>query len=814
MSTSLLTSVNQSRARSLVTHQRAKDSVYGAKDFANVSSGGGSSLSEALSSRSGVDQYGVFRNWVYVCINSISARIGGQPIRVGRIEGAEANPERRVRPDGLKIPSFVKEVSAAIEVLVDHPLLDLLASPNPVQRKRELLFMMVANLYLTGESYLLRDGEPSEDGESDVSVWAIPTAWVKPIHEGGMFSAYRISFGNNESEAKIFPAEAVSRTYFPDPANLKAALAPVKAIMTPIRTDAHIQQSQEAMFKNGIYPRIALKAGGYPSPDGTSAGDRRAVLTSSQRKQLTHTIRTLYAGVSNYGEPLIFDGIIDDIVKLSSTPEEMDWLSSGAQIKDRIFQAFGVNPIVVGAITPANKAQAVEAEKNLCSQVVNPLINAISESLTEFLGPVYDPETRLKIWIEECHPVDEDLKLKKWDIARRNEDVTRNEYRAEVLNMPPEEQTEGRSRLLDLAPTMGAISSVVGQVNQGRMTIDQGAETLMLTLQISEEQAMRLVSGGDTLPQPEPDTFASTDAPIKKLSDLKGQLRKCDLKSISLLQQGNAEKAVVDVSSKIIASQVSSIVTEMGKLESKNGPKARRKNSEDEANVILDMVFRPVDHVEPMMKAYIPIYTRMIAEGAITEAELHNLVSTGKAVEFDFSTLLEEGISPDLPDWVADAAKIEMQKIFEQPYWLKIPEATRGNAFTILNNGILKGDSIAEMARAISKKMGLEYTLARGRAIARTETSAALNAGHVAGIKHVEEETGIVTGKEWLSVLGTTTRDDHAALDGVQVLTADGLFNLGGTEVPYPSHFALPPGQRINCQCTVISTMIVDNLAE
>ena len=54
----------------------------------------------------------------------------------------------------------------------------------------------------------------------------------------------------------------------------------------------------------------------------------------------------------------------------------------------------------------------------------------------------------------------------------------------------------------------------------------------------------------------------------------------------------------------------------------------------------------------------------------------------------------------------------------------------------------------------------------------------------------------------WLSVLGDTTRDTHAALDGVPA-NENGMWDLAGYMVPWPSHTSLPAGERCNCMCTI-----------
>jgi hypothetical protein len=65
-------------------------------------------------------------------------------------------------------------------------------------------------------------------------------------------------------------------------------------------------------------------------------------------------------------------------------------------------------------------------------------------------------------------------------------------------------------------------------------------------------------------------------------------------------------------------------------------------------------------------------------------------------------------------------------------------------------------------------------------------------------------EAGQFINKSWLSVLGNTTRDAHADLDGVMA-DADGLWDLNGVKIPWPGHVSLPASDRCNCQCTIVT---------
>ena len=58
-------------------------------------------------------------------------------------------------------------------------------------------------------------------------------------------------------------------------------------------------------------------------------------------------------------------------------PTEMDFLDSGnGHQESRIFQAFGVNPIIVGEIQGANRAQAAVAEASVLLQRHQPTADA------------------------------------------------------------------------------------------------------------------------------------------------------------------------------------------------------------------------------------------------------------------------------------------------------------------------------------------------------------------------------------------------------------------------------------------------------
>ena len=167
-------------------------------------------------------------------------------------------------------------------------------------------------------------------------------------------------------------------------------------------------------------------------------------------------------------------------------------------------------------------------------------------------------------------------------------------------------------------------------------------------------------------------------------------------------------------------------------------------------------------------------------------------------VSFDFVSEYPEWMKQDIVDYLHES--------FGEEYWLDINKTSAGTVDKILELGTQEGWSVNKVAREIVQQAGSpKFTLQRGKMIARTEMGHALNSARVRGMDAFMEQIGkeLPMKKTWLSVLGTTTRDSHAHLDGVPA-NEKGVWEIAGVEARWPSDSRLPAGERINCQCTVV----------
>lgn len=163
----------------------------------------------------------------------------------------------------------------------------------------------------------------------------------------------------------------------------------------------------------------------------------------------------------------------------------------------------------------------------------------------------------------------------------------------------------------------------------------------------------------------------------------------------------------------------------------------------------------------------------------------------------------------ELPPWMKKNIVQRLNESFQQDYWAKISEATAGDAEMWLTKGLQEGWSIRDMAQRMAYSFQEEtgkYAMRRAENIARTESGNALNGARKGVMDQLAEDLGdrVPMKAVWMSVLGNTTRDSHAALDGVPA-DKNGMWYLGGVNVPWPGHYSLPPSERCNCQCSIVT---------
>jgi len=198
-------------------------------------------------------------------------------------------------------------------------------------------------------------------------------------------------------------------------------------------------------------------------------------------------------------------------------------------------------------------------------------------------------------------------------------------------------------------------------------------------------------------------------------------------------------------------------------------------------------------------------------KGKTTATEWLDLFTIENATETVFDTPYGEvpiQLGTEIPEYYKREIENRLRETFYQDYWEKVNETTLADITKYLENGIQEGQSIEQIARNIETELIEQgrYGRQRARTIARTESGNALNGARNIAMDSLLASIGeeVPIKKVWLSVLGNTTRDQHADLDGVPA-DKDGMWEMVGMKVRWPGDVNLPPEMRINCQCTIMT---------
>ena len=200
------------------------------------------------------------------------------------------------------------------------------------------------------------------------------------------------------------------------------------------------------------------------------------------------------------------------------------------------------------------------------------------------------------------------------------------------------------------------------------------------------------------------------------------------------------------------------------------------------------MLFNPATWDDQVEETGRQAIGRIYVENAIAELKIHKQSPTKAVGEPD------QIVPFKIPPWMLNAVRVELDETFEQSYWADISKTTGDDLIRLLLAGVEDGMSIRQIADSIIRDMGPRYSRFRATNISRTEVTHAANGGHVLAMRKLEE-TGLVTGKRWSSVLGNTTRQSHRGLHDVTTEGVDGNFILNGVATPWPGHHRLRPKQ-------------------
>ena len=335
---------------------------------------------------------------VYRCVNEIS-------------KGASA------------VPFIIKMGDQIIE---EHPLIDLLMRPNPLQSYSEFFNSLFGYILLSGNAYILKTG--SEMGAPKELHQLRPDrinikGSGKPIPEkydyivnGRVSNTYLVDQENGFSELKHIKLWNPLDDYY--------GLSPMSAAAVEVDQFNMSSKHNVNLLQNGARPSGAVVF--KPQDDAGFAVN----LSESQRQQLLTDINNRFTGSNNAGRPLLLEGDFD-WKEMGMSPKDMDFLNLKNMSATDIALCFGVPSQLVGVPDSQTYSNVAEARLALYEETIIPHLRKISSDLNEWLVPMFDERLKLEFDIDSIPALSVRVQRTYENVASavREGIMTRNEGR-------------------------------------------------------------------------------------------------------------------------------------------------------------------------------------------------------------------------------------------------------------------------------------------------------------------------------------------------------------------------------------------------
>lgn len=176
---------------------------------------------------------------------------------------------------------------------------------------------------------------------------------------------------------------------------------------------------------------------------------------------------------------------------------------------------------------------------------------------------------------------------------------------------------------------------------------------------------------------------------------------------------------------------------------------------------------------------------------------------TADAIEPALRQAIEEGIQSgalrvgfEATDLTTDDPQVlaELQRLLRQTK--NVQETLSDRLAEDIQGAISEGGDLEDVVQAVRTRFD-NMKGWKSRQIAQTATTGAFESGQLQSFR----EAGIEA-KEWLSMRDDRVRVDHRDADATIVALED-PFEVGGASLMYPGDPSAPPGQVVNCRCTL-----------
>jgi HK97 family phage portal protein len=341
-------------------------------------------------------------------------------------------------PVGFRAVKLIAEAAAALPLVLQdsetrfatHPILKLIAAPNPAQGRADLFEALYGQLLLSGDGYI--EAVAGEQGlPFELHVLRSDRMSVVPGADGWPV-AYEYNVGGRKhrfgATGSVSPICHVKSFH---PQDDHYGLSPLQAAAQAV--DVHNAASR---WSKGLLDNAARPSGAIVFKGTEGQGQ----LTAEQFDRLQAEMEMHHQGARNAGRPMLLEGGLD-WKPMGFSPSDMEFHQTKDAAACEIAVAFGVPPMLLGIQGEATYANYAEAHRAFYRQTVLPLATKVSASVGRWLSSFLSEEVTLSPDLDQVPALAAERDA-QWNRVVSAEFLTPAEKRR-MLGLPTEmEETE------------------------------------------------------------------------------------------------------------------------------------------------------------------------------------------------------------------------------------------------------------------------------------------------------------------------------------------------------------------------------------
>lgn len=659
-----------------------------------------------------------------------------------------------------------------VDELLEHPLMDVLARPNPYQSG--FAFFLYTYLYLAAQRecfWVLDSGDTVESpgaGRLPDRIWPFGPQCMEPILADGAtgpivawrFTPPRYTALANRGAWIDLDASQVIHFKFPNPGSLITGLSNQEMLRTTVESDVLAQRLMKA----------TLESGGETS--GVLQYDSR--LSPEDRDAKAEQWRSRYGR----GEGRARTVILDAGWKWQSTalsPDDLTLTDVRAQNRDEILGVFGVPKVVLGMAEDYNYASSQTARQVFWEGPVISLIRLVEAEIDSTLFAT-EPDT-----IFGAHDL-RNVDALRAGLTEKIQNATL--LSGDALHVPPKTAFEVVG--LEVPEYEEDDTAFVSPALMPAEMIEESA-------QLTQSQPTGEPFGGQGgMPEAMPSEMPATGEPLS--SDYEAENAGAVTESYELavhrLERLKANRwraflaAQQQVEAMFARGYRSWVTIERDEVLKRFDAASSKAGLVVRMPINTTLVLRPIEAMISALKKL----TRSIYS---------------KVLEITFGITVEDvgGIPTFSVDDPAIQKALDDRQAF---FWGHVPKTLRNNLNVALTKGMQAGETVQELRQRVGDTFGIAASSAKTLTVARTESAGSMN----------EIRNAMFTEQGIKKLLWSTAGDEHvrdshvrygkaaAKAMGFNYLSivgrdADGM-------LAFPNDRRAPPGEVISCRCVHI----------